>query len=348
MKRAGRQSSVLNVDTRAPESDAYIKVSGAFGLARELVCHAWNDWVLNVHTNGHNPKSWMIALACGMAGQFGPGATLTLHSGLAPAYIREGRCWRRQLVRLACVMYTRVTCVNEEIAGAVSELGIAREQIEIVPAFLPIETPKVQVPAGMESWMKEHAPLVTSTMFFRPEYGFELLMQAVARLHKTYPGMGVVVMGSGEDREQAAALVERSGLRDAVYLAGDLDHELCLALMARSDVFVRPTYRDGDSISVREAISLGLPVVASNVGTRPDGTRLFEAGDVNGLVAQLGDVLAGMGCEPAAAAVEGNRFESGECVSLGVSASLRKAEETRGNAGESGKPVEKVYESETT
>jgi glycosyltransferase involved in cell wall biosynthesis len=69
-----------------------------------------------------------------------------------------------------------------------------------------------------------------------------------------------------------------------MYLAGDLDHQMCLALMGRSNVFVRPTFRDGDSISVREAVALGVPVVASNVGTRPDGVCVFEAGDVNGLV----------------------------------------------------------------
>src|SRR6185503_11969747 len=58
-------------------------------------------------------------------------------------------------------------------------------------------------------------------------------------------------------------------------------------LMARSAVFVRPTFRDGDSISVREAVSLGVPVVASNVGSRPDGVALFEAGDISGLVEQI-------------------------------------------------------------
>src|SRR5712691_6416677 len=54
MRRTGQQSSVLNVDTRAPESDAYIKVSSGADLVRQLVRHARDGWVLNVHTNGHN------------------------------------------------------------------------------------------------------------------------------------------------------------------------------------------------------------------------------------------------------------------------------------------------------
>jgi glycosyltransferase involved in cell wall biosynthesis len=56
-------------------------------------------------------------------------------------------------------------------------------------------------------------------------------------------------------------------------------------------MLVRPTFCDGDSISVREAISLGVPVVGSNVGTRPADTLLFEVGDIDGLVRQVENVL---------------------------------------------------------
>jgi glycogen(starch) synthase len=291
MRQAGQQSSVLNIDPRAPHSDAYIKISGALDLLRELVRHVWNDWTLHVHTNGHNPKSWGIALACGVAGQFGPGATLTLHSGMAAGYIGTAPEWMRHVIRCTCILYRQVTCVNGEIASAVNALGVAKEQIEITPAFLAIEEPEIVLPSEIESWTQQHSPVMTSTMFFRPEYGFELLVQAVARLKHQYPRIGCLVMGTGEDGQQAAALIARHRLSDAIVLTGDVGHELCLALMARSAVFIRPTLSDGDSISVREAVALGIPVVASNVGTRPDGVLLFEPGDVAGLVERVKYVL---------------------------------------------------------
>ena len=293
MKRTGQQSNVLNVDPRAPRSDAYIKVSGAPGLLLQLVKHAANEWTLNVHTNGHNPKSWWIALSCGLATQvgIGPGATLTLHSGLAPAYLREERSWKRQLARMTCLFYDRVVCVNEEIAAAVAELGIAKEKVQIMPAFLPIEAPDVTIPQEINGWMETHSPVLTSTMFFRPEYGFDVLARSILRLQKHFPKIGCLVMGTGEDRSRADGLIAELGLRDSIYLAGDLDHELCLALIARSAVFVRPTFRDGDSISVREALALGVPVVASDVGTRPEKTIVFETGNVDACVNAVNSVL---------------------------------------------------------
>jgi glycosyltransferase involved in cell wall biosynthesis len=290
MKRTGQQSNVLNIDPGAPRHTAYIKISGGTDLLLQLLRHVWNDWRLDVHTNGHNPKSWFIGLACGLAAQLGPGATLTLHSGLAPAYLRTNPGWKREIARLACVLYDRVTCVNTEIADAVAELGVEANKVQIAPAFLPIEASDVSLPVDIETWLQQHSPLISATMFFRPEYGFEVLLQALPLLKARYPQIGCFVMGSGE--EQAEALVERSESKGAIYLGGDLDHELCLALMARSSVFVRPTFQDGDSISVREAMSLGVPVVASNVGTRPEGVTLFNAGDVDGLVNAVVTVLS--------------------------------------------------------
>ena len=292
LKRMGQQSNVLNIDPKAPEDDAYVKISGPLDLVRELVHHAHHGWTFDVHTNGHNAKSWAIALVCGAVGKLGPGATLTLHSGLAPAYIRDAPKWMRRTLRLASGLYGTVICVNREIANGIADLKIPRDRIQIKPAFIPVEPPQVPIPAEIQNWVDRHSPIMTSTLFFRPEYGFELLLEAFRVLKQRHPGIGCLAMGSGENRDDAAALAASYGLGSSVFLAGDLDHELCLSLISRSAVFVRPTFRDGDSISVREAVALGVPVVASDVGTRPESVRLFEPGDVDEFVKQVEEALA--------------------------------------------------------
>jgi glycosyltransferase involved in cell wall biosynthesis len=275
------------VEPRAPENDAYIKVSSAFDLARELMRHSWNDWTMHVHINGHNPKSWMIALAGGLAAQTGPGALLTIHSGIAPRYLRESSGTQRALARLACLQFARIICVNEEIAGVVESLDVPSHRLEVFPAFLPLPVPQVRLPMELQEWFDAHEPVLSTAMFFRPEYGFEVLVPALKTLQERRPRLGCLVMGSGDDRVAAEMLVRRQGLSDCVRFLGDVEHDMCLAVMSRSGVFVRPTLRDGDSISVREAVSLGVPVVASNVGTRPPETRLFEVGSAADLACQI-------------------------------------------------------------
>jgi glycosyltransferase involved in cell wall biosynthesis len=60
-----------------------------------------------------------------------------------------------------------------------------------------------------------------------------------------------------------------------------------LAVMNAVDVFVRPTYFDGDACSVREALALGRKVVATSVGHRPAEVRLVPPGDSQALAQAL-------------------------------------------------------------
>jgi glycogen(starch) synthase len=242
-------------------------------------------------------KSWLLALGCGLAGQCRGGCILTLHSGMVPGYLEDAplrlqRLWRRTLAALTCSLYRQVVCVSPEIRSALLSLGIEPQRLEVLPAFLSNQSPEVSPEPKLLAWIGRYRPLFSTALFFRPEYGFELLVACLARLSCIYPTFGCLVMGSGEQRAEAEKRVREAGLEASVLLLGDVKHETCLALMSVSDVFLRPTLEDGDSISVREALALGVPVVASRVGTRPAGAILFDPGDLEGMFAAIELALA--------------------------------------------------------
>jgi glycosyltransferase involved in cell wall biosynthesis len=60
-----------------------------------------------------------------------------------------------------------------------------------------------------------------------------------------------------------------------------------LRILAAGTVFLRPTTRDGDAVSVREALASGIPCVASDVVARPQGTLLYRLGDGTSLTNTL-------------------------------------------------------------
>ncbi len=256
-----------------------------FGIV--VLRRAWQGWTLHLHTNGHNLKSWVLALGCGLAGQAGGGCILTLHSGMAPCYLRAAPRWGRRLAAFVCSLYTRVICVSDGIRDAIVSLGLPAHRAEIVPAWLKTERLEVSLDPSILAWMGRHQPLLSTALSFRPEYGFDLLATAVARLRLGYPSVGCIVMGTGEQRDEAERRIREMGLEENVLMLGDVDHDACLALISASDVFVRPTLEDGDSISVREALSLGVPVVASRTGTRPAGTILFQPGDLGEMLSKF-------------------------------------------------------------
>ncbi|MEO7649742.1 MAG: glycosyl transferase family 1, partial [Bryobacteraceae bacterium] len=56
---------------------------------------------------------------------------------------------------------------------------------------------------------------------------------------------------------------------------------------------LRTTTFDGDSISVREALHLGTPVIATDNGMRPEGVRLIPISNPEALALAIEACLAG-------------------------------------------------------
>ena len=98
--------------------------------------------------------------------------------------------------------------------------------------------------------------------------------------------MGVVLIGGDAHSEALNAMIAREGLKEFVYRAGDLSHDQFMTVVSQAHFFVRTPQKDGVSSSVLEALSLRIPVIASENGTRPSGVITFQAGDAADLPSQ--------------------------------------------------------------
>ncbi|MDQ3755346.1 MAG: glycosyltransferase, partial [Acidobacteriota bacterium] len=77
-----------------------------------------------------------------------------------------------------------------------------------------------------------------------------------------------------------------------ILLCGDVPHDATLRAIAESDLFLRTTLYDGDSISVREALHLGVPVIATDNGMRPEGVILIPPARLEALCETIENNLA--------------------------------------------------------
>lgn len=75
------------------------------------------------------------------------------------------------------------------------------------------------------------------------------------------------------------------------FITGNHDFNAVLQLC---DAFLRTTSTDGDSLSVREALYLGKPVLASDVVDRPPGVILYEYGNKHSLVKNIRLIASGV------------------------------------------------------
>lgn len=98
-----------------------------------------------------------------------------------------------------------------------------------------------------------------------PIKGINVLLDAWARM--SVPDAKLLIIGDGPDHDELLAQREQLGLGSSVDFLG-FRRDVSRLLFA-ADVFVLPSFSEGLSCSVLEAMAHALPVVASDVGGNP-------------------------------------------------------------------------------
>ena len=91
--------------------------------------------------------------------------------------------------------------------------------------------------------------------------GFTYLLEAFAQLYKQLPMSRLEIVGEGVEMDALKAQAERLGIGHAVTFAGKLPYEQVADRMARSDLFVLPSFYEALGCVYLEAMGCGLPTI---------------------------------------------------------------------------------------
>ncbi len=95
-----------------------------------------------------------------------------------------------------------------------------------------------------------------------PWKGFDMVIEMMADL----PEWQLIIIGDGPERGTLESLVISRGLQDRVTLTGAISREKVLEYLSQAEVFVLNTSFESFSFQIVEAMSLGLPVITTNIG----------------------------------------------------------------------------------
>ncbi len=199
----------------------------------------------------------------------------------------------------------KIILVNPDIAN---RLSLNPEKCIVKHAFLPPVMQEEQpLPAFIQDWIhtakNNNEVLLCANasrldMFKEQElYGLDMCIEVLKKLRDKGMAVSFIYtvssLDSGEDRFNAyKQQIKDYGLENNFLLvSGKLSF---VKLVEQSDIVLRPTNTDGDALTIREAIYLGKPILASDVTERPQGTTLFKTRDMLDFEAQLSRLINGV------------------------------------------------------
>lgn len=116
--------------------------------------------------------------------------------------------------------------------------------------------------------------------------GHRFLIEALPAILARHPNVRVLFFGQGGEHDRLQQQIDAAGLADAVRQVGF--HSDLMHWLGALDLLVHPALMEGLGVSLLQASSLGVPIIASRAGGIPEAVR----DELNGLLVAPADVPA--------------------------------------------------------
>lgn len=185
----------------------------------------------------------------------------------------------------------KIICCSEAVKNFVTGHEKIKEDKTVViyngvdeERFAPVQDP---LPARARFGIDRESPVVGTVSSLTPHKGQRFLIQAAAKIRDTYPATSFLIVGDGPLRRSLEEQALRLNLQTSLIFTGARrDIPDLLSLM---DIFVLPSSsREGLGIAIIEAMAMGKPTVATDIGGIPE---VIQDGET-GLLVRPGDSAA--------------------------------------------------------
>lgn len=146
-----------------------------------------------------------------------------------------------------------VLCLNNRSLQYVQRI-VEKDKCAIVANFVEKEKQKTE-----RTISKKIRKCIYLGHVRREKGVFELIEMA-----KRLPNIQFELIGPVSDE------IKKSDIPNNVCLHGTMQHEQAMKFLKQSDVFVFPSYSEGFSVAMLEAMQSGLPIIATDVGANRD------------------------------------------------------------------------------
>lgn len=265
----GRNVRNFNTDNRILE---FFQLARSFALSDADIFH---------YLSASYRSFWLGAVCIVLARLTGHKIVISFVGGAFKDFVNGLNPISRRVAKSALRMAHAVVACNSEIEEVLRFFLPSSRVSRMSNCFPPLAANPSSLPRNVENFVSSHSPVICSTGAACSEYGLKSCIEALGILRREYPRIGLVLVltryGDALCEKELFSTIDSLDLGEQVLVERELPD--FISLLERSDVLLRSALVDGDSVSVREGLFLGLPTVASDTPFRPEGVILFRKGD---------------------------------------------------------------------
>ncbi len=161
------------------------------------------------------------------------------------------------------------------VEDSIAFYGCRREKMRIIPNGLDIRAiDRLREEPSGHPWAGGKHDLVVAIGRLCPQKGFDVLLDAFAKVASVLPSTRLVVLGKGNDRGELIRRAQTLGIADRVDFIGWVQNPY--ALLSRASAFVMSSRYEGFPNALLEALACGAPAVATDCPSGP--SEILEGG----------------------------------------------------------------------
>ena len=222
----------------------------------------------------------------------GSNARVVVREANSPSELlkKHGRIERKLRIRVLTWVYRRayrVIAITDQMAEEIRlKFGVDSESIVMIHNGIPLPRQVQSIVPKIESVGSQSLPVILSVGRLVPQKGHADLLKAIASFSQRLRSR-CVILGDGPERAKLSELASTLGISSLVTFAGHVDDPS--SYYAAADVFVLASRFEGFPSVIVEALSFGVPVVATNC---PTGPSEIICDDRYGFLVPVGDSIA--------------------------------------------------------
>lgn len=197
---------------------------------------------------------------------------------------------RRLVTRLLYCWADHIVAVSDEVAAEArrlfrapsSKITTIINRIDTESYAPPVDAQTVKTSLGIGPQQR----VITTVSRLELHKGHGCLLEALAMLAARHADVRLLLLGEGPARPALEEQCRASGLDGRVVFLGVRDD--VRSILAATDIFAFPSFAEGTSLALMEAMAAGRPIVAADI----PGNRTLLSHEKNAMLVPAGDAAA--------------------------------------------------------